>query len=88
MILAAVRDKIILFPNYFITVVYYYCTDPILFLYFFRPYFFHFLKLFYYWYNIKKDNGGTKTILGPAGMLRTPAGKIIKSSVNLVFILF
>ena len=38
------RYEIISFPNYFITVVYYYCTHPILFLYFFSiPTFFIFL---------------------------------------------
>ena len=37
------RYEIILSPNYFITVVYYYCTHPILFLCFFiDPYFFTF----------------------------------------------
>ena len=40
----------ILFPNYFITVVYYYRTHPILFLYFFSiPTFIH-LKFFFYWF--------------------------------------
>ena len=40
------RYEFILFPNYFITVVYYYRTHPILFLYFFSiPTFLHF-KIF------------------------------------------
>ena len=39
--------EIILFFNYFITVVYYYHTHPILFLYFFhRLYLFNFSKIF------------------------------------------
>ena len=39
------RYEIILFPNYLITVVYYYCTHPILFLYFFSiPNFLPFLN--------------------------------------------
>ena len=41
-------SEIILFPNYFITVVYYYRTYPILYLYFFSvPTFFIFQSLVY-----------------------------------------
>ena len=41
----------ILFPNYFITVVYYCRTHPILFLYFFSiATFFTFLIFFHYWF--------------------------------------
>ena len=41
------RYEFILFPNYFSTVVYYYRTHPILFLYFFSvPTFLHFLNFF------------------------------------------
>ena len=39
------RYEIILFPNYFITVVYYYCTHPILFLYFFLSLLLSFSKI-------------------------------------------
>ena len=41
------RYEFILFPNYFITVVYYYRTHPILFFYFFSiPTFLHFFNFF------------------------------------------
>ena len=52
--LLQLRYEIILSPNYFITVVYYYRTHPILFLYFFfDPYLFTFLKFFHYWFTIE-----------------------------------
>ena len=42
------RYEIILFPNYFITVVYYYRTDPIFFFFtFFCPYLFVIFKNFF-----------------------------------------
>ena len=45
------RYEIILFPNYFITVVYYYRTDPILFFLLFSvPTFLSFSKFFHYWF--------------------------------------
>ena len=47
MICCSVGMNLFIFPNYFITVVYYYCIQTILFLYFFSiPTFLHF-KIFF-----------------------------------------